>query len=173
MKLTRIQKEELVNQMTADLENFPSVILVNFQGLKVKEIQDLKKRCSEQGIGFQIVKNTLLKIALKNNRIDMDKNLFDQPLAIIWSKTDEAIPAKILVSFAKEAESLKIVAGIFDKSQVQPDLIRELASLPSREELFGKLVGTLNAPINRLLNALQDNLRSLVYILKQYQGTKS
>ena len=168
MLLTREKKEQLVTEMTSHLEKSKTIVLVNFQGLKVKEIQELKKKLREQGIGFQIVKNSLLKIALKNKNLSFQETLLDQPVAIVWGGEDEVLPAKITAEFGKTAENLTILGGIVNLNFADVSLIKQLASLPGREELYAKLTGTLNAPLSRLVNVLQGNLRSLVYILDQY-----
>lgn len=172
MLLTREKKEQLVSDMTDRLEVSKTAVLVNFQGLKVKEVQELKKKLREQGIGFQILKNTLLKIALKKKNLTISEDLLNQPLAIVWGAEDEVAPAKLAYEFSKTAENLKILGGIVNLSFADETKIKQLALLPSREELYAKLVGTLNAPMFRLVNALQGNLRSLVYILDQYQKSK-
>lgn len=172
MLLKRAEKEQLVKEMTDSLANAKTVIFVNYQGLKVKEIQDLKKSLREQGIGFQITKNTLLKIALKNQNINIDETLLDQPVAAIWGLSDEVVPAKKTVEFGKTAQKLEIIGGIVNGQFADATMIKQLAALPGRDELYAKLVGTLNAPMSRLVNALQGNLRSLVYILSEYQKTK-
>ena len=169
MKLTRAQKEQLVEKTVKDLNQAKSVILVNYQGLKVNEIQALKKKLRQQGIGFQIIKNTLFKIALKKEGITLDEKLFDQPVAIVWGADDEVIPAKLTVEFQKEAEKLAIIGGLINRDFVDVSLIKQLAALPGRDELYARLIGSLNAPMHRLVNVLQGNLRSLIYILKQYQ----
>ena len=172
MLLKRAEKEQLVTQMAGDLAEKKSILLINYQGLKVKEIQDLKKKLREQGIDFQIVKNTLFKIALKKADLSVEDSLLDQPVAIVWGAADEVTPAKLTVEFGKTAEKLTIIGGIINGAYVDIDMIKKLAALPGREELYAKLVGTLNAPMYRLVNALQGNLRSLVYILDQYQKSK-
>lgn len=173
MLLKRADKENLVSQMTDSLKDAKTVVLVNYQGLKVKEIQELKKNLREQGIGFQITKNTLLKIALKNQNIQIDESLLDQPVAAVWGLTDEVVPAKKTVEFGKTAEKLEIIGGVVNGQFADVNLIKQLASLPGRDELYAKLVGTLNAPMSRLVNALQGNLRSLVYILEQYRASRA
>lgn len=172
MKLTRSQKEQLVSLMQENLTQSKSAVLINFQGLKVKEIQELKKKLKEKGIGFQIIKNSLFKIALKNAKLEIDSSILDQPIALIWGIADEVEPAKLAVEFGKTAESLKIVGGIINKIYVDESVIKQLAALPSRQELYAQLVGSISAPIHGLVNVLQGNLRSLVYILKQYQESK-
>lgn len=173
MLLTRTQKEQLVSEMTESMERSKAIILVNYSGLKNKEIEKLKNNLREQGIGFQITKNTLFKIALKNVGLSIEDSLLDQPVAIIWGQEDEIAPAKIAVNFGKVAEKLQIIGGIINKDFADENMIKQLAALPGREELYAKLVGTLNAPMYRLVNALQGNLRSLVYILEQYKLQKS
>jgi len=172
MLLKRAEKEQLVKEMTGKISETKAIVLVNYQGLKVKEIQELKKRLREQGIGFQIIKNTLFKIALKEAGISIEESLLDQPVALVWANIDEAAPAKLVVTFGKKAEKLQIIGGFIDQKFVDINIINQLASLPGREELYAKLVGTLNAPMYRLVNALQGNLRSLVYILDQYKNSK-
>lgn len=173
MLLTRTQKEELISKMSQKLDESTAVLLVNYQGLRVKEIDELKKNLAEKGIGLQIIKNSLFKIALQQTNIAIDEVLLDQPVAIIWGNEDEVTPAKLTVSFGKKAEKLTILGGIINKKFTDLTIINQLAALPGREELYAKLVGTLNAPMSRLVNALQGNLRSLVYILDQYKNSKN
>jgi len=173
MLLTRVQKEEQVKNMTASMDTSKAIILVNYQGLKNKEIETLKENLRKQGIGFQITKNTLFKIALKNAGLAVEDSLLNQPVAIIWGLEDEVTPSKIAVNFKKEAEKLQIIGGIINNNFADENTIKQLAALPGREELYRSLVGTLNAPMYRLVNALQGNLRSLVYILDQYQKQRS
>lgn len=172
MTLTRTEKEQLVDKMGAGLENSATILLVSYKGLKMGEIDDLKKTLREEGIGFQIIKNSLFKIALKKANLEIDETLLDQPVAVIWGAADEVAPAKLAVKFGKSAENLQILGGFVNKNFNDVDTIKKIAALPGREELYAKLVGTLNAPMYRLVNALQGNLRSLVYILDQYQKSK-
>jgi large subunit ribosomal protein L10 len=172
MKLTRIEKEQLVADATKNLETSKAVILVNYQGLKVKEIQDLKRKLYEKGMGFQIMKNTLFKIALKKEGISVDEALLDQPVAVVWGLDDEVTPAKMAVDFQKTAEKLDIIGAIINQEFAPESTVKQLAALPGRDELYARLVGTLNSPMYRLVNALQGNLRGLVSILDQYAKSK-
>lgn len=172
MLLTRSQKEQLVEKMGQDINQSTAILLINYQGLTVKEIDDLKKKLFNEGIGFQVVKNSLFKIALKKANIEIDEKLLDQPVAIIWGSADEVTPSKITVEFGKTSEKLEIIGAVINKKFTDLLTIKQLAALPGREELYAKLVGSLNAPMYRLVNALQGNLRSLVYILDQYHKRK-
>jgi len=172
MLLTRAKKEQLVSEMSGQMEKSKAIVLVNYQGLKNKEIEDLKTKLSEEGIGFQIVKNSLFKIALKKAGIVVDETLLDQPVAVVWGDIDEVSPARLTVQFGKVAEKLEVLGGVLDGQFVDLSIVNQLAALPGRDELYAKLVGSLNAPMFRLVNALQGNLRSLVYILDQYRINK-
>lgn len=173
MLLTRAKKEQLVSEMSGQMEKSKAIVLVNYQGLKNKEIEDLKAKLSEEGIGFQIVKNSLFKIALKKAGIVVDETLLDQPVAVVWGDVDEVSPARLTVQFGKAAEKLEVLGGVLNGQFVDLSIVNQLAALPGRDELYAKLVGTLNAPMSRLVNALQGNLRSLVYILDQYRINKN
>ncbi|AKM81861.1 TPA: 50S ribosomal protein L10 [Candidatus Berkelbacteria bacterium] len=172
MLLTRSKKEKLVAEMSGQMEKSKAVVLVNYQGLKHKEIETLKERLAAEKISFQVVKNSLFKIALKKAGIELDNSLLDQPVAVIWGDVDEVNPAKLTVAFGKEAEKLEILGGILNGQYVDLNTVNQLAALPGRDELYAKLVGTLNAPMSRLVNALQGNLRSLVYILDTYKNSR-
>lgn len=172
MLLTRAKKEQLVAKMSSQVEKSKAIVLVNYQGLLHKEIETLKERLAEENITFQVVKNSLFKIALKNAEIEVDAALLDQPIAVIWGDVDEISPAKLAVAFGKEAEKLEILGGILNGEFIDITTVNQLASLPGREELYAKLVGTLNAPMSGLVRVLQGNLRSLVYILDQYGKSK-
>lgn len=172
MLLNRTEKEQLVAEMAEKIQTAKTVVLVNYQGLKVKEIHNLKKKLLEVGIHFQIVKNSLFKIVLKKQGIEIPAEILDQPVAVVWGQEDEVTPAKSTVSFTKEAEKLQIIGGIVNNQFADANTIKQLAALPGREELYAKLVGTLNAPLVGLVNVLQGNLRSLVSILDQYNQTR-
>lgn len=173
MLLNRIQKEDLVLQMGKNLKASNAVVFVNFSTMKVKEVQELKKTLKQKGIGFQVIKNSLFKIALKKANIAIEENIFDQPIAIIWGLEDEIEPAKLTVQFSKTCPALEIVGGIINQTYTEQETVRQLAALPSRAELYAKTVGSLKAPLWQLVNVLQGNLRSLVYLLKQYQQLKN
>ncbi|MEI6040138.1 MAG: 50S ribosomal protein L10 [Candidatus Berkelbacteria bacterium] len=172
MLLKRSEKEQIVAEMIEKIKTAKTVVLVNYQGLRVKEIQELKKKLREAGLTLQITKNALLRIALKDQNIEITQTDLDQPVAAVWGTDDEIVPAKVSVDFSKLAEKLQLVGGIVNGKYVDANTIKQLAALPGRDELYAKLVGTLNAPLVGLVNVLQGNLRSLVYILDQYNQTR-
>ncbi len=167
MVLLRAQKEELVENLKTWLKSHV-VIVVSFTGLKVKDISQLRKDLFAKNSDFKMVKNTLLKRALPSE-YDIPEELFTKPLAIIYGKGDEIEVCKTLEQFAKGKEQMEILQGWIDEKPILKEEIIQLALLPPKEMVFGRLVGAIGAPIYRLHWALKGNLNSLVSILKQYQ----
>lgn len=172
MVLSREQKEQQIQQLTEHLKQDKAILLINFQGLKVNEIGELRHKLREEGSGYKVVKNTLLKIAFKNSHQSIDESLLDQPLALVFSTDDEITPSKVVYNFQKEHEALKIVGGILEGSFVDKSVIENWAILPDREELYARLVGSISAPISGLASVLRGNLFGIVSVLKQYQALR-
>lgn len=169
MVLSREQKEEQVQQLTERLKQDKAVFLVNFQGLKVNEIGELRRKLREEKSGYKVVKNTLLKIALKNAKRKVAENLLDQPLALVFSSVDEITPAKTIYNFQKEHEALKIIGGLLEGEFAHEETIKNLAMLPGREELYARIIRSMAAPISGFVSVLRGNLFGIVSVLRQYQ----
>ena len=133
MLLKRSDKENLVQSMTKSLEAAKTVVIVNYSGMKVKELEELKAKLREAQINFQIIKTNLFKISLKTRKIAIDETLTKQPLAVCWGMADEVLPAKIAVEFAKNAPNLEIVGAIVNQKYVDINTVKQLAALPGRE----------------------------------------
>jgi large subunit ribosomal protein L10 len=166
MRRTRAQKEQLVSDYIEKLKKAKSVIFTSFSGLKTKSLFELKDKLFEKKIDFKVVKNSLLNLALKGEGINIPSEILDRPLALAFSSDDEVEPAKLIYDFAKENENLEILGGILDRNFADVEKIKSLAMLPSREELYFRLINTINAPKYRLLNVLTQNQIKLIYMLK-------
>jgi len=166
---TRKEKEQLVKDYTEKLAMVKSIILTDFSGLKTKNLSELRNKLFEKGIDYQVVKNRLLLLALKDQKIEIPSEILDRPLALAFSYEDEIAPTKIIYNFAKENEKLEILGGIIDKKFVEPDKIKTLALLPSQEDLYNRLIVSLNMPRYRLIHLLTANQYKLIYILKKMQ----
>lgn len=168
MRRTKAQKQQIIADYLEKLKKAESVILTSFSGLKTKSLFELKDRLFEKEIEYKVVKNRLLSLALKDQKIEIPSEILDKPLALAFSYQDEIEPAKIIHDFAKENENLEILGGIQNREFIAPEKIKALALLPSREELYLRLIGSLNMPKLKLLNILSQNQRSLVNILKHH-----
>jgi large subunit ribosomal protein L10 len=166
------EKEIAVQELTDKINKNKSVVLTEYQGLTVAEISELRAKLRPLGCEYKVIKNTLSKIALKNAGLEEFSKLFSGPTAIAIEQGDPVAPAKILIDFSKEHAKLKIKAGLLGDKILSSDEIKSLASLPSREVLLAKLLGTMNAPITGLVNVLQGNIRNLVYVLEAVRKQK-
>lgn len=171
MAKSREQKEAMLSMLDSNFKTKKAVI-VDYQGLSVFEMEELRNKLEGNGIMFGVIKNTLAKIALKNSNIEAPDEILTKPLAVAFSD-DEVTPAKEIKNYSKEHEKLEILGGIIEKEFVPVATINSLALLPSREELYAKLVGSIAAPISGLVNVMAGNLRGLVSVLNQYKESRS
>jgi large subunit ribosomal protein L10 len=171
--LTKNQKIELVKELTEKIKAAKSAVFVDFKGLKVKDSTELKKSLRAAGVEYQVVRKTLLDIALKNAGIEgVSIKAMDGQVAVSLSNTDEVSGAKIIDKFAKTNENIKLLGGVLGKQVMTMAEVKALAKIPSKEELLAKLVGTLNAPVSGFVNVLAGNLRSLINVLNAVSEVK-
>ena len=168
MPKTKVQKNQVVDYLKTSFNEKRSAVLVDYKGLTVKEIETLRKKLAESNIKFSIIKNSLLKIVLDDQKIVIDKEILDRPIAIGFSD-DEVTLSKDLVNAKKTSEKLDILGGVIEKEFTPEDTIIRLSKLPSREELYAKIVGSLNAPLSGMVNVLSGNIRNLIYVLNNYK----
>ena len=164
--LTRSRKEEIVKELEEKLSQAKGIIFANYRGLKVGEITSFRKKLFEKGMEFKIAKNTLLRIALKEKKIELPEEILNLPLAFIVGTNDEIETSKETYQFAKESEDFEILGAVYKGKFVNAETINQLALLPSREELEARLVGSLISPLQRLVYSLKANPWKLINILK-------
>ena len=143
------QKKQIVEEITDKLERAQSVVLVDYRGLNVEEVTQLRRNYKEAGVEYKVYKNTLVKRAMD------EVGGYDDPVQA----------AKITHDFAKENKKLEIKAGIVDGKIIDIEEIKNLATLPSKEVLIAQALAGLNGPIAGFANVLQGTIRSLVYAL--------
>lgn len=172
MPKTRQQKQELVEKMSEKFKGGKAAIFANYCGLNAADTEALRRQCRQAGVDFVALKKTLLSLVLKDNGIEnFNAKDLDGSLGIAISK-DEVTAAKILKDFAKTHETVKFLGGVLEGKLLQVAEINALASLPSKQELWAKLVGTLNAPISGFVNVLSGNLRGLINVLNAVKNIK-
>ncbi len=169
MPKTRSQKTALLKEFTQTLTSAKGVVFANYQGLKVKQSEALRRTIFEAQLSMRVTKNTLLRLALRQLGMTIDQTILDQPLVMIASGDDELAPAKLIKSFTKENEALEIVGGLLGDRYLTKNEVIQLADLPSYEQLQAQLVGVLAGPLNRLVRTVQAPLANLVSVLKHYE----
>lgn len=140
-------KKQIVAEIADKFRASKSTVIVDYRGLNVAEITELRKRLREAGVEFKVYKNTLTRRALAEVGLEGLNDVFTGPNAIAFSNEDVVAPAKILSEFAKEHEALEIKAGVIEGNIATIEEINALAKLPSREGLLSMLLSVLQAPI--------------------------
>ena len=165
MALKKEKKQEIVKGLKENMKKQKTAVFVAFKGIKAKDVFSLREQLKKDKCLLEVVKKTLLDIVLKENGIDIGKKKFQGETALIFGFEDEVAPARIAHQFSLKNVNLKILGGIFQNKFAEREEILTLAKLPSKQELYTKVVGTINAPVSGFVNVLQGNIRGLVYIL--------
>ena len=147
------QKQTYISEMTAQFENSEAVLVTHYQGLNVKQLDELRKQMRKHGIQFKITKNRITKLALKNSKCKDLINLFTGPTAIALS-ADAIMSAKLLTKFSKENKNLKILGGIMGKEILDIAGVANIATLPTLNEARAKIVGILRSPAQKITSIL-------------------
>jgi len=151
--MNKEQKKNYITEMTASFENSEAVLVTHYQGLSVKQLDELRKQMREHGIQFKITKNRITKLALQKTKCKDLSDLFKGPTAVALSK-DAISSAKILTKFSKENKNLKILGGIMGKDILDIAAVANVATLPTLDEARAKIVGILSSPAQKIASIL-------------------
>ena len=143
-------KKHIVQEIADKLKASKSTIVVDYRGLNVAEVTELRKQLRDAGIEFKVYKNTLTRLAAESAEVAELNSVLTGPNAIAFSSEDVVAPAKILNDFAKKHEALEIKAGVIEGNVASAEEVKALAELPSREGLLSMLLSVLQAPIRNL-----------------------
>lgn len=159
--MNRQQKEHVIESLKQDLSKSKASFVVGYQGLTVAELVDLRRKLQKQGGKFQVAKVTLMRRALAGDQDAalLEPFLADQ-IALVFAQNEPPVVAKVLNEFAKNHAKLNLLAGCFEHKVLSPEVIKTLASLPSREVLLSRLCGTLKAPVAKLAFLLKKAAES-------------
>jgi len=169
------EKKDMVQSLEDKYQKAKSVIFINFDTLTVHENESLRQELEEKGGEYIVAKKTLLDIVLSNRGLGnftSAKNM-EGKLATIFSYEDEVSAAKVVDKFQESHNGkIKFMGGILNGSFLEPVQMENLAKVPEKQELYAKIVGSINAPVSGFVNALAGNLRNLVYVLKAIEEKK-
>lgn len=163
VKKNRVVKEEKVVEIKEKLEKAQAVVLASYQGLTVEEDTQLRKNLREAGVEYRVYKNTLVKIAAKELGIEGIDEYLEGPVSIAFGYEDATAPARILNDFAKDHKKLDLKAGVVEGKLFNEAEVKQLATIPSKEVLIAKLLGSIKAPLSNLaylLSAIKDQKES-------------
>ena len=175
MPKNKIQKQEIFRNLNEKIKKSKSMVFAGFNALSVKDNESLRAKLRAENSEYYVAKKTLINLALKENKLDINVRDFDGKVAAIFSYDDEVAPAKILGTFRKDKdkeERVFFLGGILEGKLLSKAQVEALSELPSKHELYARLVGSLNAPISGFVNVLAGNLRGLVTVLKAIEEKK-
>lgn len=172
MAVIRPEKVAKVAELKELLADSKCVVLVDFCGLTVAQDTELRRKMREAGIRYNVVKNTLLRIAAAEAGIEGLEPSLEKNTAIAVSQDDPVAVAKVVCEFAKANKVFEIKTGILDGKIINAETVKELAALPPKEVLVAKLLGSMNAPISGFVGVLQGTVRKVVYALDAVRQAK-
>ena len=165
-------KIKIVEASEQRFKNSPGIYFTNYTGMNVVQATELRKQFREKNVQFTVVKNTLSKIAAKNAGIDGLGDILLGQVAIAFSDEDPTSPAKVIKDFKKDNDCLDVLGVYFDGQLFDPEKYKELANLPSKEELLGKFVGGLGYPMNTLASTLNSLMPKFLTALNEINKQK-
>ena len=172
MPLTRAQKEEVVAGYRDSVAAAAHAFLVDYRGVSVPEVTELRTKIRESGGQYIVVKNRLMRRAIEGAAIEELKDHFEGTVAVAYTDEDPVALAKALSDFSSDVPAIEFKAGLVDGQAVAAEQIEQIATLPSREELVAKLLFLLQSPISRFVRALGAIPQQLVTVLDQVAKAK-
>lgn len=160
--MLRPEKERIVQELTEKFQKAQSVYLADFKGLDVTSIMELRRNLRSESVEFLVVKNTLARLAIDEAGVHELRDFFEGPISVAFGYDDPVTPARILVDFSKKHERPEIRGGLLEGRVLTAEQIKEVASLPSKQELLIKIATLAQSPLAGFVNRCQGLLQKLV-----------
>jgi large subunit ribosomal protein L10 len=164
--VNRTEKQASIDVLQKDFSAHEVIFALDYRGLKVEEATELRKKIRESGGQYRVVKNTLALRALEGTSLEPLSPHFKGMTGLAYTDADPVALAKVLADFSKDVPALAYKAGMVSGKGLDEDQFKALASLPSRDELLGKLLYVIQAPMQNLLSVLQGTMRDFLLVLK-------
>lgn len=170
---TKAFKTNKIESMKEKLSKAQVAIVTEYRGLSVEEITKLRRSLQKEDGDYMVTKNTLAKIAVKGTVFEVLTDSFKGPIALAFGFKDQVSPAKVLASFIKEVKKGEIMAAALDGKLLSADEAKALATLPSKEEIYAKMLGCINSPASGIANATNGVLTQLVRTMAAVRDAKT
>lgn len=170
--MARPEKVAAVEEVVEIFKQSSSIFLTDFKGLDVEKISDFRRQCREASVGYLVIKNTLARLAAQEVGWEEMVEHLKGPSAIAYGGDDPSVPARIITKFAKKNEKPAIKVSYFEGVFYGPDRVKEIAELPSKDELLARVVGGFNAPIQGFVGGLSGLLQKFVRTLDAVKVSK-
>lgn len=149
-------KQPIVKEISAGIKDAQSVVLVDYRGLTVEQDTELRRTLREAGVVYKVYKNTMMNFAFKDTDFEALAPYLNGPSAMAYSTTDATAPARVLAEFAKKADKLEIKAGVVEGTVYDAKGMASIASIPSREVLLSRLLGSMQSPITNFARVMKQ-----------------
>lgn len=169
---TKAFKQEKIEDIRKTAQKAKVAIVSDYRGLTVEEITDLRRKLQAEKGDYVVLKNTLAKIAFKDTVLEGVEEYLKGPTAIAFGFEDQVSPAKVLTKFIKDKKKTEIRGGILDGKLLNPDEVKDLSNLPSKEELYAKILGSLNSPASGIVYSINAVMSSLVRAIDEVRKQK-
>ena len=173
MAVTRAEKEQELQELNTAFKGADTAILVDYKGLNVPAVTELRRQIRGAKGTYKVVKNTLAKRASKGTSFEALEKMFEGTTAVAYTENDAVALAKALTTFMKGAPALKIKGAVVQGRAIKPAEVTDLASLPGKPELYAKLLFLLQAPMQQLVTVLSATSRNFVTVLSEYEKKQS
>lgn len=169
---TKAFKNEKIEHYKKQFENAKVAIVTDYRGLSVEEITNLRRSLQKEKSDFTVTKNTLCKIATKGTQFEALEPLLKGPNAIAFGYGDEVTAAKVLDAFIKQAEKCEILGAVLDGKLMDANEAKNLAKLPTREELYAKIMGSVQSPVSGVVYGINGIMSALVRVIKSAKSVE-
>lgn len=171
--MNRAEKAEVIQKLQQEVNHASIALVTDFRGLKVEEMEELRGKLKEQNVSFQVVKNTLARLALQGSPHDVIKDELKDCCALALGYDDPVVAAKVLAEFAKANKKFELRFGSYEGQRLSAEDIVNLSKLPGREELLAQLLRACNAVPTNFVGLFANLLRNLLYALQGIHDKKA
>jgi len=170
---TKAFKQEKIEAMKENFAKAKVAVVTEYRGLSVEEITRLRRALQKENSDYMVTKNTLAKVAAKGTDFEVLADVLKGPVAIAFGFADEVAPAKVLTKFIKEAKKGQIIAAALDGKLLDAKETQVLANLPSKEELYAKMLGSINSPATGIVGSINAVMASLTRAIAAVRDQKA
>lgn len=172
MAVDRQTKAKAIEDIKKDICESTVAVVTDYRGLTVEEITDIRRKLQEKGAEYVVVKNTLAKIAIKDTPFEGLSDFLKGPTAVVLGKQDQVEPVKVIQEYAKKSKKMEIRGGLIDGSALDVEGVKQLADTPSREELYAKMLGSINSPARGIACCVNGVTEQLVRVMEAVRKQK-